>query len=81
MAGYEEVSDKLVKYCEGHPLALEVLGKSLHNRDVAYWEGCIEGLKKEISSPINNVLKMSFDTLPSKNNKDLFKYIACFLLE
>ncbi|XP_042758611.1 disease resistance protein RPV1 isoform X2 [Lactuca sativa] len=80
-AGYEEVSDKLVKYCEGHPLALEVLGKSLHNRDVAYWEGCIEGLKKEISSPINNVLKMSFDTLPSKNNKDLFKYIACFLLE
>ncbi|KAL7615834.1 hypothetical protein Lser_V15G03496 [Lactuca serriola] len=79
-AGYEEVSDKLVKYCEGHPLALEVLGKSLHNRDVAYWEGCIEGLKKEISSPINNVLKMSFDTLPSKNDKDLFKYIACFFV-
>ncbi|CAI9269430.1 unnamed protein product [Lactuca saligna] len=35
-AGYGEVSDKLVKYCEGHPLALEVLGKSLHNRDLAY---------------------------------------------
>ncbi|KAL7616806.1 hypothetical protein Lser_V15G03397 [Lactuca serriola] len=80
MAGYEEVSDKLVKYCEGHPLALEVLGKSLHNRDVAYWEGCVEGLKKEISSPINNVLKMSFDSLPSKNDKDLFKHIACFFV-
>ncbi|CAI9269531.1 unnamed protein product [Lactuca saligna] len=27
--GYEEVSYKLVKYCQGHPLALEVLGKSV----------------------------------------------------
>ncbi|KAL7618268.1 hypothetical protein Lser_V15G03389 [Lactuca serriola] len=79
-AGYEEVSDELVKYCQGHPLALEVLGKSLHNRDVAYWEGYIEGLKKEIGSRINNVLKMSFDSLPSNNDKDLFKHIACFFV-
>ncbi|CAH1440771.1 unnamed protein product [Lactuca virosa] len=78
--GYEEVSDKLVNYCQGHPLALEVLGKSLHNRDAAYWEECIQGLRKEISSPINNVLKMSFDTLPSKNDKELFKHIACFFV-
>ncbi|CAI9269325.1 unnamed protein product [Lactuca saligna] len=79
-AGYEEVFDKLVKYCQGHPLALEVLGKSLHNRDMAYWEGFIEGLKKEVSSPVNNVLRMSFDSLPSKNDKDLFKHIACFFV-
>ncbi|KAL7617094.1 hypothetical protein Lser_V15G02983 [Lactuca serriola] len=78
--GYEEVSRKLVKYCKGHPLALKVLGKSLHNRDVAYWEGCIDGLKKEISSPISNVLRMSFDSLASKNDKDLFKHIACFFV-
>ncbi|KAL7616431.1 hypothetical protein Lser_V15G03387 [Lactuca serriola] len=77
---YEELSDKLIKYCKGHPLALEVLGKSLYNRDVAYWESCIEGLKKEISSPVNNVLKMSFDSLPSKNDKDLLKHIACFFV-
>ncbi|CAI9268983.1 unnamed protein product [Lactuca saligna] len=78
--GYEEVLEKLVKYCEGHPLALEVLGKLLHNWDVAYWEGCIEGLKKEISSRIRNVLRMSFDSLPSKNDRDLFKHIACFFV-
>ncbi|XP_076896514.1 disease resistance protein RUN1-like [Bidens hawaiensis] len=29
--GYEEVSKKLVKYCQGHPLALEVLGKLYTN--------------------------------------------------
>ncbi|GJT05972.1 disease resistance protein RML1A-like protein isoform X1 [Tanacetum coccineum] len=34
--GYEEVSYDIVKYSEGHPLALEVLGRSLHNQDVAY---------------------------------------------
>nr|KAJ0224983.1 hypothetical protein LSAT_V11C100037900 [Lactuca sativa] len=74
------MSDKLVKYCEGHPLALEILEQSLHNRDVAYWEGCLEGLRNEITSPINNVLKMSFDSLPSKNDKELFKHIACFFV-
>ncbi|CAI9269429.1 unnamed protein product [Lactuca saligna] len=79
-AGYEEVLEKLVKYCQGHPLALKVLGKSLHNRDVAYWEACIQGLKKETCSCINNVLRMSFDYLPSNNDKELFKHIACFFV-
>ncbi|CAI9269434.1 unnamed protein product [Lactuca saligna] len=78
--GYEGVLYKLVKYCQGHPLALEVFGKSLYDRDVTYWEGCIEGLKKETNSHVNNVLKMSFNSLPSKNDKDLFKYIACFFV-
>ncbi|PWA89342.1 toll/interleukin-1 receptor (TIR) domain-containing protein [Artemisia annua] len=35
------------KYCEGLPLALEVLGKFLHNRDAVYWDGCIKWPKKE----------------------------------
>ncbi|XP_023767488.1 disease resistance protein RPV1 isoform X1 [Lactuca sativa] len=79
-AGYEEVSEKLVKYCDGHPMALKVLGRSLHNRDVTYWEGYIDTLKKENNSPINNVLRMSFDSLSSENDKDLFKHISCFFV-
>ncbi|KAL7616982.1 hypothetical protein Lser_V15G03501 [Lactuca serriola] len=78
--GYEGVFYKLVKYCQGHPLALVVLGKFLYDRDVTYWEGCIEGLKKETDSHVNNVLRMSFNSLQSKNDKDLFKYIACFFV-
>ncbi|XP_042758826.1 disease resistance protein RUN1 isoform X1 [Lactuca sativa] len=78
--GYEEVSENFVRYCEGHPLALEILGKSLHNRDVAYWEDRIKRLKKETGSPVNNVLRMSFDSLPSENDKELFKHIACFFV-
>lgn len=78
--GYKEVSEKLVKYCEGHPMALKVLGRNLHNRDVTYWDGYIDRLKKENNSPINNVLRMSFDSLPSENDKQLLKHIACIFV-
>ncbi|CAI9268977.1 unnamed protein product [Lactuca saligna] len=80
MTGYEEVLEKLVMYCDGHPLALEILGRSLHKRDVAYWEGHLETLKKENGSPVNNILRISFDSLLSENDKDLFKHIACFFV-
>ncbi|KAJ9558689.1 hypothetical protein OSB04_013303 [Centaurea solstitialis] len=77
---YKEASRKLVKYCDGHPLALEVLGASLCNKDVAEWEDYIERLiKKGPHSDIKNVLQMSLDSL-DEDDKDLFKHIACFFV-
>nr|XP_043611772.1 disease resistance protein RPV1-like [Erigeron canadensis] len=78
--GYEEVSKKVSKYCQGHPLALEVLGKTLYNLDVDEWEDYIERLKKVTDPFINKVLKMSFNSLPSDDDKELFKHIACFFV-
>ncbi|KAD5802529.1 hypothetical protein E3N88_13889 [Mikania micrantha] len=79
--GYKEVSEKLVKYCDGHPLALEVLGKSLSKYEDAHeWEYYIEVLKKEPHSRIIKALQMSFDSLTFNNDKDLFKHIACFFV-
>ncbi|KAD5802376.1 hypothetical protein E3N88_13736 [Mikania micrantha] len=78
--GYKEASEKLVEYCQGHPLALKVLGRSLWKRDVEYWEECIKVLKKEPHSQVNNTLKMSFDALLFENDKELFKHIACFFV-
>ncbi|CAI9268968.1 unnamed protein product [Lactuca saligna] len=76
--GYGEMSEKFVNYCRGHRLTLEVLGMSLYNRqDVAYWEDRIEGLGKD---PVENELRKSFDSLPSDNDKELFKHIACFFV-
>ncbi|KAK9074069.1 hypothetical protein SSX86_006666 [Deinandra increscens subsp. villosa] len=77
--GYKEVSENLTKYCDGHPLALEVLGREMYNRDVEYWEECIKKLKKEPHFSIKNALHMSFDSLPS-NDKELLKTIACFFV-
>ncbi|KAK9058325.1 hypothetical protein SSX86_023166 [Deinandra increscens subsp. villosa] len=78
--GYEEVSKKLASYCEGHPLALKVLGESLNNRVLSEWEDSVELLKKEPHSHIKIVLQMSFDSLPFQNDKELFKHIACFFV-
>ncbi|XP_071718511.1 TMV resistance protein N-like [Rutidosis leptorrhynchoides] len=81
--GYEEVLEDILEYCEGHPLALKVLGKNLYNRDLSYWEGCIKELKKGLDghvSRVNKILKMSFESLESKNDKELFKYIACLFV-
>nr|XP_043611428.1 disease resistance protein RPV1-like [Erigeron canadensis] len=75
---YEEVIEELVKYCQGHPLALEVLGSSLHNKDIAYWNNFITKLRKESHLDIKKVLQISFDSLQSENDKELFKHIACF---
>ncbi|KAK9065028.1 hypothetical protein SSX86_016411 [Deinandra increscens subsp. villosa] len=81
--GYKEVAIKLAKYCDRHPLSLEVLGRSLRKQNVAYWKECIKGLKKEPLSGIEKAkkaLKMSIDSLPSENDKELFKHIACFFV-
>ncbi|KAD5802465.1 hypothetical protein E3N88_13825 [Mikania micrantha] len=78
--GYEEVLEKLVKYCDGHPLAIQTLGRSLQNQDVAHWEDCINVLKKESNSHINATLRVSFDALTYENDKELFKHIACFFV-
>ncbi|KAJ9558683.1 hypothetical protein OSB04_013297 [Centaurea solstitialis] len=77
---YGEVSEKLIVYCQGHPLALKVLGEVLYERDVAEWKECIQGLKEEPISRIQKAMQMSFDSLPQNNDKELFKHIACFFV-
>ncbi|KAK9069162.1 hypothetical protein SSX86_013278 [Deinandra increscens subsp. villosa] len=76
---YKDVSGTLARYCEGHPLALKVLGKSLYKRSVREWKDFIDRLKKQPNSHIEQVLKMSFDSLPD-DDKNLFKHIACFFV-
>ncbi|XP_071718580.1 TMV resistance protein N-like [Rutidosis leptorrhynchoides] len=81
--GYEEVAMDILKYCDGHPLALQVLGRNLYNRDLFYWKDCIKELKRAPEGPIprvNRILKMSFYSLPSENDKELFKHVACFFV-
>nr|XP_043612294.1 inactive disease resistance protein RPS4-like [Erigeron canadensis] len=78
--GYEEFIEKLVKYCDGHPLALEALGRSLYNRETFYWEECVENLKTELDYRIYNALIGSFYSLSNSNDKELFKHIVCFFV-
>nr|CCW28742.1 TIR NB-ARC LRR protein [Arachis duranensis] len=72
-----DLSDKVVKYSGGLPLALKVLGSYLHGRPIVVWHSAILKIKKSSHSEIIDVLKISYDGLDSME-KNIFLDIACF---
>ncbi|KAM7511827.1 hypothetical protein LguiB_010702 [Lonicera macranthoides] len=69
--GYMEHSWKVIRYCKGLPLAIEVLGSSLNGQSVDIWESALEKLKNVPDSGIFETLKISFDSLQDDHDKDL----------
>nr|GEW81476.1 Toll/interleukin-1 receptor (TIR) domain-containing protein [Tanacetum cinerariifolium] len=56
--GYEVEAIRASKYCEGHPLALKVLGSSLINEDVAIWSHTFRMLETtEFRTRVHKVLR------------------------
>ncbi|KAJ9550868.1 hypothetical protein OSB04_014913 [Centaurea solstitialis] len=79
--GLKDLAVQAVKYCEGNPLALEVLGSSLSNSNsIPYWKSQLGALTKDIHSRIQDVLKRGYDLLPYPSEKELFLHIACFFV-
>ncbi|XP_031122739.1 uncharacterized protein LOC116025601 isoform X4 [Ipomoea triloba] len=74
--GFELLSELIVYYCKGFPLALKVLGSSLYGLEVDQWESTLKVLKGTPIDDIHAILKISFDRLDSKN-KNVFLHIAC----
>ncbi|TXG74577.1 hypothetical protein ES288_1Z031900v1 [Gossypium darwinii] len=72
-----ELSGHVVCYAGGLPLALEVLGSFLCDRDIVQWRSAIERLKEDSNKEILNTLRISFDGLEEKE-KNIFLDIACF---
>ncbi|KAI3740578.1 hypothetical protein L2E82_31046 [Cichorium intybus] len=81
MEGYEELAKQVLRYCEGNPLALEVLGSSLsEDNSVSFWKSTLRILEREIDSGIKRVLIRSYNSLPHDSNRELFLHIACFFV-
>ncbi|KAI3701535.1 hypothetical protein L6452_26696 [Arctium lappa] len=77
----KELAAQAARYCEGNPLALEVLGSSLSNcNTIPYWKSQLEVLKKDIHSRLQDVLERSYNSLPYDSEKELFLHIACFFI-
>ncbi|XP_059665519.1 disease resistance protein RUN1-like isoform X2 [Cornus florida] len=74
---YRELSESVVNYAKGLPLALQVLGSFLFKRSIKEWEYELDNLKRIPNERIHDVLKISFDGL-NNTEKDLFLDIACF---
>uniref|UniRef100_M4E3J8 TIR domain-containing protein n=1 Tax=Brassica campestris TaxID=3711 RepID=M4E3J8_BRACM len=70
---------RLVEYCGGLPLAMEVLGAFLYKRSVSEWKSTLKALKRIPDDNIQAKLQISFDALNALQ-KDIFLDISCFFI-
>ncbi|XP_054777791.1 disease resistance protein RUN1-like [Prosopis cineraria] len=76
-SGYENMSDHVIRYVRGLPLALKLVGSNLAHKDFEEWRSTLEQYKRIPERTIHEVLKISYDCLPD-GAKRVFLDIACF---
>ncbi|XP_028751266.1 uncharacterized protein LOC114711083 [Neltuma alba] len=75
-----EISRRVVFYSGGLPLALEILGSHLFDREIEFWEDVLKKLQQIPDGQIHEKLKISYDGLSDNTEKDVFLDICCFLV-
>jgi len=91
MEDFKDLAVQLAEYCEGNPLALKVLGSSLHVSAEEPKERCINNwistrdmlmsCKGNLDNKILGILKRSYDSLPRLTDRELFLHIAYFFVD
>ncbi|KAM7466186.1 hypothetical protein LguiB_013748 [Lonicera macranthoides] len=76
---YLELSEGIIAYLGGLPLALEVFGGHLAGRPREQWESEFKRLQQIPPKYIQEQLKISFDGLDD-DVKEIFLHIACFFV-
>ncbi|KAF3456167.1 hypothetical protein FNV43_RR00817 [Rhamnella rubrinervis] len=74
---YRELSEKVMEYADGLPLALVVLGSFLRRKSINEWKSALDRLKEYPKKEIMKSLQLSFDGL-EETEKNIFLDIACF---
>ncbi|XP_015164580.1 putative disease resistance protein RGA4 isoform X2 [Solanum tuberosum] len=78
------MGNKIVKMCQGLPLAASALGGLLHNKEKHEWQAILDGSllvageDDNGENSIKKILKLSYDYLPSPHLKKCFAYFAMF---
>uniref|UniRef100_A0A2N9GE65 ADP-ribosyl cyclase/cyclic ADP-ribose hydrolase n=1 Tax=Fagus sylvatica TaxID=28930 RepID=A0A2N9GE65_FAGSY len=75
--GYMQLSQDVVDYANGLPLALVLLGSFLVGRTMEVWQSALDSFKKIPKGDIYDILKVSYDGL-EEMWKEIFLDIACF---
>ncbi|XVF23757.1 hypothetical protein REPUB_Repub13aG0066500 [Reevesia pubescens] len=75
--GFKYLSKRVLQNAQGVPIALKVLGSTLYQRSIDYWESVLNKLKEDPNLKILSLLKISFDGLDD-TGKNIFLDIACF---
>ncbi|XP_028758913.1 TMV resistance protein N-like [Neltuma alba] len=78
--GFVELSRNIVAYSGGLPLALEILGCYLFDRELTEWKSVLDKLKKIPNGHIQKKLKISFDGLNDDTEREIFLDISCFFI-
>ncbi|XVE78600.1 hypothetical protein DITRI_Ditri13aG0159100 [Diplodiscus trichospermus] len=74
---FEHLSNSIVDYVQGVPLALKVLGRALHKKRADYWQAQLNKLKQVPNKVIDTTLRISFEGLDD-DQKNIFLDSACF---
>ncbi|CAL5340867.1 unnamed protein product [Camellia sinensis] len=78
--GFIEVSERVIQYCGGLPLAIKILGSSLSGKNLNVWKSQLEKLKAIPDYQVIEKLKISYDSLQDDHDKNLFLHVACFFV-
>ena len=76
-SNYEELVPEILKYVQGLPLAIRVVGSFLCTRDAAQWRDALDRLGNNPENKIMDVLQISFEGLQLEE-KEIFLHVACF---
>ncbi|KAF6169710.1 hypothetical protein GIB67_004102 [Kingdonia uniflora] len=74
-------SEEIANECDGLPLAIVILARTLRNKDRRFWDAVIQQLKKSMCcgmSPVNALIKLSYDFLEISKTKLCFLLCAVF---
>ncbi|CAL8107931.1 unnamed protein product [Prunus armeniaca] len=77
---YLDLSKRVIRYCQGLPLALRVVGSFLIRRSIAGWESHLEKLQRSPDGDIQKILRISYDGLPDHTTRKIFLDISCFFI-
>ncbi|XP_027159078.1 putative disease resistance protein RGA3 [Coffea eugenioides] len=75
------IKERVIKRCDGLPLAASVIGGLLSLKRKEEWRSILENRLSSLSGDedrVMQILKLSFDNLPSPNIKKCFAYCSIF---
>ncbi|KAL5778625.1 hypothetical protein ACOSQ2_009362 [Xanthoceras sorbifolium] len=72
-----KLTNSVINYAKGLPLALKVLGSFLCDQSANEWKVALNGLQKVINQEVLKLLRISYDGL-EKIEKKIFLDIVCF---
>ncbi|CDP21239.1 unnamed protein product [Coffea canephora] len=75
------IKERVIKKCDGLPLAASVIGGLLSLKRKEEWQSILENRLSSLSAggdPVMQILKLSFDNLPSPYIKKCFAYCSSF---